>query len=399
MPVRNNAWRFVLFLFGLLLVVVVIGCADSDDDADDSHDDDEQGGLCSGVYPGWRCEPVEKTDDVSGYAIAIGPHDVPAIAYALGDLNEHEHAVMFARQNAGGWDKEILFPGSQNEAWLDLALDQQGAAHIVATNTRELIYLSDRSGVWEPRTLLSDISASHTPVLRIDSKGDLHLLFIYSISKDAESQVVYMQKEDETWNETVLDLEASDATMVLDKMDRPFIGYADHPHGVGVMAQAADQWVKNDIVRHADQHEGYEYNNPIIALSPQAYPHVLFSERLFDYDHDDYVYRKYSHAIFSGNSWQVNDMESFSYLISFLFDNAGNQIMTYTSSIGPDYQSDRTAALYATNVGSGWVSEPMMLGRVFAVAALDSQDRPHFAARIHLTDTNLRLMYLTRDEN
>lgn len=177
---------------------------------------------------GWDMEPIASTDVGDRLSLAMGPGNVPKVAYR----DETNNKIFLAARGPTNWVSEEVDASAGGYRDLSLAIDSNGNPHIayVQRSPFRLLYATKSGGVWTYET----IDSTGTPVVRarslaIDASDVPHIAY----REGGTGDLAYGHRTGGVWSTEIAELGVGGLnvglypTLVLSSDGTPHIGHQD----------------------------------------------------------------------------------------------------------------------------------------------------------------------------
>lgn len=237
------------------------------------------------------------------------------------------------------------------------------------------------TGYWDIQTVPIEGNGGHWSSIAIDSENNPHISFW----DWGSASLKYASYDGATWNIETVDSGGVGkySSLALDSKDNPHISYFDYTHTT--LKYAADNGTAWNV-RTVDSDAG-QYTS--LALDSDAHPHIGYQEMGGD------RYGRLKYAMYNGTAWNTEFVDSTygtgSY-VSLALDSSGVPHISYSD----DWKYNLN---YASFNGSGWdieVSAPGE-GRGFNSLALDKNDHPHIGYYTGMSTASTYLKYASNE--
>jgi len=218
--------------------------------------------------PAWHIEVAVEEVTSYGTSLAIGADGRPAIAYV-----DHTQRLMVARQDASGWQTDLVDANSDAGRSVSLALDGQGRLHLAYLDgypNHDLKAAARGPAGWETEVVDRAGQIGWFSSMAIDPVGAIHIG--YTTLDSRELRYARRDAGSQTWvTETVyyLGSDLSGVSLALDAKDQPHIAIPD-----GNLDYASryvgSPWQVETVGGVGDLH-----SSASLALDARGYPHVI----------------------------------------------------------------------------------------------------------------------------
>jgi len=189
----------------------------------------------------------------------------------------------------------------------DLAIDANGAAHLVYLNsaTWTIDYATNASGAWVRESIEAVVPTYLYPLILLDADGQPHVAYVRHITDPRQDEVVYAVKSGAAWEIEVVD-EAehgfeSRAQFILDAEGNAYLGYKkDISYRIFVADNAGGAWNIEEI--RQTETEGGQF---ALALDGAGVRHLAYSQNDYYYGSSELIYGNDA-----GGAWTFETIDS-----------------------------------------------------------------------------------------
>ncbi|TKJ44319.1 hypothetical protein CEE36_00845 [candidate division TA06 bacterium B3_TA06] len=218
----------------------------------------------------WETEQVtnERWADSYEPVIAVAPDGSVRILFNQWDNNEERLYLKVAYGSAGDWViKDVAQVSEEASMFYSIDVDAEGNTSLAYSDwtsmeNSDIFYATDEGGVFSPTNLTNDVDIQMCPMLRLDTQGTPHLIFIELLEGEGVVQIYYgwisgtslVDKEPVTDTFSLWDFYGYD--LVLSGNEAPFGrhvfyigegGYLWHAYTLPISATSPQFWAQEAI--------------------------------------------------------------------------------------------------------------------------------------------------------